>query len=106
MTTQQMAAAMHRVADAFGKVPSGNIWKKPPETQLDGAIAVGAAGLLCYLRDLFTLGNKDQYSREEILVILEICSRDGDIFPCGVGHLMWQIEDEPLEPEDNDKSNV
>ncbi len=99
MTTQQMAAAMHRLADAIGKVSAGNIWKVP-DGQLSEDIAIGAAGLLCYLRDLFTLSNKDLYSRAEILVILETMSRDGEIFPNGVGELMWQAENEPLDLKD------
>ncbi len=103
MTTQQMASAMRRVADAMEKVPGGNIWKKP-ETQLDGSLAVGAAGILCYLRDLFTLSDREHYSRADILVILETCSRDGEIFPCGAGQLMWQAQDEPLDLEDDRNS--
>ena len=60
--------------------------------------ATGAAAFLCYLRDLFTASEKEQFSRAEILVILETCSRDTDWFPSGIGQAMWNMEDgEPKE---------
>lgn len=96
MTFSQAASSMRRLADAFDKIGGSNNCNKPAP-MLDGDLAVGAASFLCYLRDLFTGAGKDQFSREEILVILETCSRDAEIFPAGVAILMWNMEEHEEE---------
>jgi hypothetical protein len=91
MTTHETAKAMRRVAEVMERLPSASL-KDFPQDALQGECAVGAAGLLCYLRDLFTLSDKTSYSQGEILVLLETISRDAEIFPCGTGKLMWAAE--------------
>ncbi len=91
MTALELSESMHRIADAIADLPNGNLAKFPP-AMLSGDAAVGAAGMLCYLRDLFTVAGKDQFTREEILVLLEIASRDDEIFPCATGALIWDME--------------
>lgn len=54
--------------------------------------ALGAAYMLCYLRDLFAPpGGRDEYTRETILKILETISRDPEIFPDSIGAAYWQV---------------
>ena len=60
---------------------------------LDGEIAIGAASILCYLRDLFTAAGKDTFTREEILVILECIISDEQIFAGSIGQKVWDWED-------------
>lgn len=54
--------------------------------------AIGAAALICYVRDLITSSPKEDYSRGELLVVLETISNDDEIFPLGTGRLLWQVE--------------
>ena len=56
--------------------------------------AVGGAAVLCYVRDLLTNTPRDQFNRDELLVLLERISADQDIFPLGVGVMMWDVDDE------------
>lgn len=90
MTPSQIAGALRRIAeklDTHGLSP-------PWSMGIDADSAVGAAGMLCYIRDLFTVSSKDHFSRGEILVILETISRDPEIFPCGLGNIAWSAEEE------------
>jgi hypothetical protein len=63
---------------------------------LDGDAAVGAAMMLCYLRDLITVSPRLDYGQSDLLVILEAVSRDHELFPTGVGQVLWacELEDE------------
>jgi hypothetical protein len=70
----------------------------PPKPMLNEDAALGAAAFLCYLRDLFTATPTQAFTQAEILVLLETCSRDGEIFPMGIGTLMWDCE----EPQSED----
>lgn len=97
MTYTEMASAMRRVADALDKVVKlhrGDMDTGKPQAMIEGEAAVGAAGLLCYLRDLFTQSKHETFDRATILVLLETISRDEEIFPCGIGTLMWGMEDD------------
>lgn len=92
MSTTEIARTLRRLANALEKVgpgPTGFV-----EAVLDGEAAVGAASFLCYLRDCLTASDKDVWRREELLVLLETMSRDGELFPCGIGSLMWQMDAE------------
>lgn len=61
---------------------------------LDPEHALGAAIMLCYLRDLIMLpGGRDHWTREELLVLLEIVSTDPEIFPDAIGIQMWNLPD-------------
>ena len=97
MTFTESAAAMRRVADAIDRAVAMQridpVTGKPTPV-FDGDAAVGAASMLCYLRDCFTTSPRDQWDRPTLLVLLETASRDGDLFPSGMGSIMWQAEDD------------
>ncbi len=97
MTTRDAASAMRRIADVFDKMPSVKM-KDQHQDQLQGDFALGAASMVCYLRDLFTLTDRHQFSQAEVLIMLEAISRDHELFPLGVGRLMWEMEDEDELP--------
>jgi hypothetical protein len=101
MTPQETASAMRRVADVVEKIGSGSI-AKFPKSILDGEAAVGAAGFLCYLRDCLTGSPKEIWKREELLVLLERMSCDGEIFPVGTGRVMWQMDNEEIDQTEID----
>ena len=61
---------------------------------LEGDAAVGAAFMLIYLRDLITASDRREYDQAGLLVLLEIISRDAQLFPNGVAQTMWQAEDD------------
>lgn len=90
MTTRETAATLRRLADAIDKLPG----KLPIAGGIDEDCAVGAGAMLVYIRDLLTTSPRGEYSTGELLVPLETISRDPDIFPAGVGNLMWAAEDE------------
>jgi hypothetical protein len=96
VTFAETAAAMRRCADAIDKVvreQGRDCDTRRPKPMLTEEAAAGAACLLCYLRDLVTAGEREQYDRPSLLVILETISRDPEIFPCGVGQVIWNAED-------------
>lgn len=94
MTLTEVAAAMRRLADAIDAeiAKSGDASDGKDKPMLDGDAAVGAAVMITYLRDLVAEGDRDVYDRPSLLVILESISRDGEIFPCGVGRMIWDAE--------------
>lgn len=53
---------------------------------------IGAACMLCYLRDLFTATPRETFTRESILVILEAVSRDPELFSENEGVKAWSLE--------------
>lgn len=100
MTLQETSASLRKLADAFDRIRrekgetnieilAGTTLSKPMFSEED---AVAAAGFLCYLRDCFTGSPKEVWSQGELLVLLEMISRDGEIFPLGAGQLMWQMD--------------
>lgn len=94
MTCKEAANSMRRIADAFDRIhPSvQNAEIGDPKPALKDDFAVGAAVLLCYIRDLVTAGSRETYDRPTLLVMLEAISRDAEIFPCGVAQIMWGME--------------
>lgn len=44
----------------------------------------GAQVVLRFLSDLFTVSGKDQFSREDILVLLNVCKHDPELFDADV----------------------
>ncbi len=87
MTGPELASVLRRLADALDTLGNEPLYtgKKP---FLEGDNAVGAALLWSYLRDLFTGDGgpeeKSVFTREEVLVVLDLVSRDHDIFPPGL----------------------
>ena len=98
MTFSETAAALRKLADGLEKVLEKHDGKDreigSPTPLLEGDASVGAAAFLCYLRDLFTGTPKEAWTRDELLVLFETMSRDPEIFPCGIGQLVWQLDDE------------
>ena len=95
MTFTEAAAAMRRVADAIDHVvkSAGRDGTAGPNPEFDGEMAVGAAAMLCFIRDLVTAADCEM-GRPEFLVMLETISRDHQLFPNGMGHVMWNCEDD------------
>jgi hypothetical protein len=100
MTLTETAAALRRLADSFDKVAKNNPGAANPfghkTPTLDEEQATGAALLLCYIRDLLTNSPRENFPREDLLVLLETISRDGELFPNGAGQLVWQLDDEEI----------
>lgn len=49
--------------------------------------------MLSFLCSLITVSPKPVHTREELLVVFEIFSRDPDLFPTGTGVAMWDREE-------------
>ena len=94
MTGIEIAASMRRCADVFENIGGTKQLNNANPAMLEEEQALGAAVFLCYLRDLFTVSDKEKFSRDEILVILEICRRDTNVFPAGIGQLVWNMEND------------
>ena len=92
MTLKELAEDYTRIGRKLSQLESGNSSLPFPRGMMDAECAVGAAALLCFIRDLFTATEYEQFSRDKILVLLETVSRDADIFPCGIGKTMWDVE--------------
>lgn len=52
----------------------------------------GMANMIAYLRDVFTVTPRDNFTRDEILVLLKITADDSEIFPNGEGAEIWGTE--------------
>lgn len=96
MDTHELASAMRRIADVFDKLE--NVKLAPGKPMLNESIQPGAAAMLIYLRDCFTVARKEVYTRDEILVILNTIQTDRELFTADVVSLMDKISSE----EDND----
>ncbi len=98
MTTKQLGETYARLGasliDLGSRVP-GKVSNPPIVGEQQ---ALGAASLLCLIRDLFTGTPKESFSRGELLVLLETLSHDEQLFPHGIGTAMWAVEDEEVEP--------
>ena len=97
MTLTETASALRRAADIFDKMGNRfpgepNPWAPNVAPILSEEQAAGAGALLCFVRDLVTASSRDTYPREDLLVMLETISGDPEMFPCGIGQLMWQAE--------------
>lgn len=99
MTLTETASTMRSCADAIDKAVV-RIGRDPDNRReqpvFDADQAVGAAAFLCYLRDCVTASPHETWSRGGLLVLLETCSRDAELFPAGVGTMMWDADDEIL----------
>jgi hypothetical protein len=82
MTLHQLADTHTRLGEALRRLPDEPIFIKQPK--LTGEYAVGAALFWSYLRDLVTAAERDSFTREELLVLLEVVSRDAELFPPGL----------------------
>jgi hypothetical protein len=92
MTTLELADVYERVAIGLRKF-NNNLNKYQPIIKEDNLI--GAALLWSYLRDMFTSGSKENFTRSEFLVLLDIIQRDPELVTPGV---LKQIADS-LEDE-------
>lgn len=99
MTFTETANAMRRLADGMDRVvrQRGDAEIGHAKPTFEGDMAVGAAVMLTYIRDLVTTSERPGWSQGVVLVLLEMISRDGELFPCGVGKLMWDAEEEDGE---------
>ena len=89
MTFAEAAGSLRRLADAFERI-GGSKDMMHPKPALDGEFAVGAITHLQYLRDLFTHAGKEQFSRDEILVLLDTAGHDPEVFLAGTWELVEQ----------------
>ena len=78
MKGPEMAAAMRRVAAVVEKYDEMPVLKR--DALLGEELQIGAAAMVIYLRDLFTATTKEKFTRDEILVILNLVQNDRDIF--------------------------
>jgi hypothetical protein len=90
MNTHELADTMERCALALRKLPPMPTHNRKP--MLEGDFAVGAALFWSYLRDCMTGTPKESFTRDELLVLLETMSRDGEMFPAGVIELIANCE--------------
>jgi hypothetical protein len=104
MTTAELADTYERLASGLRKIArtvgDGEVFPQKPI--IHGDFAVGAAFLWSYLRDLFTAAGKDQFTRDELLVLLDTISRDGEIFVPGAMAMMADAWAEEEAAHDND----
>lgn len=77
MTGKQAAETLRRVADVLERVGTLPRLESDP---LDPEQQIGAAVLVAFLRDLFTTAGKEQFTRDEILVLLNTLQNDPEIF--------------------------
>ena len=86
MNNKELAESLRKVASVFERVPEYcSIRKGEP---IDSELQVGAAAMLIYIRDCFTISNKDIYTRDEILVILNLIQNDQYFFSLDLVTLM------------------
>lgn len=108
MTFSQSANAMRRLADEIDKVVAkiGDSQASKFTPQFTEGQAVGAAILLCYLRDLITASADNVvWDRPRILVLLHTIAEDNELFPCGVARILWQVEDEDEENQTSEPTD-
>ena len=92
MNPREAAQYMRAAADVMDQL-DGRIDTVAKKPAVPPAEAAAAAVMLCYIRDLVTAAN-NPLGTAEVLVMLEMISRDSDIFPCGVGVAMWDSQEE------------
>lgn len=76
MKGTELAASLRKLADAVE--PYDEMPKVKAELPED--LQLGAAAMVDYLRSLFTGAGKDIYTRDEILVLLNLIQNDPEIF--------------------------
>lgn len=92
MTTREAADVFKKMAEALRRAPDAPLNRQPRPLFL-GDHLVGAAMLWSYLRDLFTVGSKETYRRDELLVLLECLQRDADLFTPGAVEMIANLWD-------------
>jgi hypothetical protein len=94
MKLSETARAMRKLADILDADvrEHGDCVGVQPKPMLPAEQALGAAFMVVYLRDLITAGANDTYDRGALLVLLEVISRDPELFPCGVGVALWEAD--------------
>ncbi len=79
MTGSECARAMRQVADAIEHHPAMPMLR-PKDGPMDADCQLGAAAMLCFLRDALTVSPKDHWGRGELLVLLNSLQTDSEIF--------------------------
>lgn len=92
MTVTDLADRLTRTADALRRGPMAKETIPGSKPYLEDDFAVGAAMLWAYGRDLLTVADKETFTREELLVCLELISRDAEVFPPGVIEMIANCE--------------
>jgi hypothetical protein len=80
---RKLAAVLER----FDRIPI------PKRDVFDEDCQVGAAAMLAFIRDLFTIAGKDVFTREDILVLLNEIQHDREIFTMDLVTLMETEEE-------------
>ena len=93
MTTGELADQFESMASALRRMPTVT-YSVERAPALDGEAAIGAAVLWAYARDLLTMTNRETFNRSELLVMLDVISRDPDIFPPGVVEMVAEAAKE------------
>lgn len=108
MTAIELAEEIFASAHAFAQLGDLEVTPNRPQAMFQGheSAAIGAASILCFLRDNFTTTPKETFSRDELLVLLESICGSTDFFPGGIGHQLWGMDCEPLEVEAPDERKV
>lgn len=95
MTFTEAAASMRKLADdidAAVKRVGQDATTGYPQPVFDEPASVGAAWMLCYLRDIATRWPPDEFSQGSFLVLLEQLSHNSDVFPFGLAEIMWAAD--------------
>lgn len=102
MTLHAFAETLDRISAKLKTLPDGpNPFSLGNEPAIaDEDMIIGAAFLWMYLRDLLTTGPKEHYSRGELLVVLDIISRDTELWPAA--HMLKQIADAMCAEDDEE----
>ncbi len=85
MTGKEAAQALRRLAVAVEKYDHVPM---PKRDVLDEDCQIGAAAMITFLRDMFTIAGKDNFTREDLLVLLNEIQGDRDIFTVDLVALM------------------
>ena len=83
-----LASRLRRVADVLERF---DVLPFPVNGEpLDEEVQPGAALMLMFIRDLFTGSTKEVYTRDEILVFLNLLQNDRELFSLDLVTLMEQ----------------
>ena len=89
LSGREAAEAIRRLAEVLEDYEVSPFYK-PESGPLDPDLQIGAALMVSYLRDLFTGSEKESFSRDEILVLLDTIKKDTDLFTMDLVELFDQ----------------
>ena len=87
MTGKEAAESLRKLANAIERFEHLPFIKRDV---LDEDCQAGAAAMVMYIRDLFTIAGKDTFTREEILVLLNTIQNDRELFTTDLVALMGE----------------